>query len=110
MKTVEHIDFEEFNHINEVEKYKGSDLFMTSDQKHELADDEFYFDELIGMEVYSDKHEGEVIEVRDLPQGEMLVVGRGHKKQALIPFLKHFIKDVDKEKRIIYIHEVEGLL
>ena len=110
VKTVEHIDFEEFNHINEVEKYKGSDLFMTSDQKHELADDEFYFDELIGMEVYSDKHEGEVIEVRDLPQGEMLVVGRGHKKQALIPFLKHFIKDVDKEKRIIYIHEVEGLL
>lgn len=110
VKTVEHIDFEEFNHINEVEKYKGSGLFMTSDQKHELPDDEFYFDELIGMEVYSDKLEGVVFEVRELPQGEMLVVRREHKKQALVPFLKHFIKEVDKENRKIYIHEMEGLL
>ncbi len=110
VKTVEHIDFEEFNHINEVEKFKGSDLFMTDDQKHDLPDDEFYFDELIGMEVYSDKLEGLVVEVRELPQGEMLVVNRENKKQALIPFLKHFVKGVDKENKKIYIHEVEGLL
>lgn len=110
VKTVEHIDFKEFTHINQVEPLKGCDLFMTSDQKHSLKEDEFYFDELIGMEVYTNQSEGKVIEVRSLPQGEMLVVQRGHKKNALIPFLKHFIKHVDKQNKIIYIHEMEGLL
>lgn len=110
VKTVEHIDFNEFTHINQVEGFKGCDLFMTADQKHDLEDDEFYFDELIGMEVMTDKVEGKVVEVRSLPQGEMLVIQREHKKNALIPFLKHFIKEVDKEKRIIYINEMEGLL
>ena len=110
VKTVEHIDFEELTHINQVEKYKGSELFMTADQQHELEEDEFYFDELVGMEVHSTKFEGLVINVREVPRGEMLVVKRENKKQALIPFLKEFIKEVDKENNIIYIHEMEGLL
>lgn len=110
VKTVEYIDFEEFTHINQVEKYKGSDLYMTSDQQQELDEDEFYFEELIGMEVYTDKPEGIVKEVMSVPQGEMLVIERGHKKRALVPFLKQFVTKVDKDNRIIYIKELEGLL
>jgi 16S rRNA processing protein RimM len=110
VKTVEHIDFDELTHINQVEKYKGSSIYMDADQKHELPEDEFYFDELVGMEVFTDKSEGIVKEVMSVPRGEMLVVEREHKKRALIPFLKHFIKEVDKENKIIYINEVEGLL
>ena len=110
VKSLEYIDFEELTHINQVEKYKGSELFITSDQQLPLEEDEFYFDELVGMEVHTTTYQGIVTDVREVPRGEMLVVKRENKKQALIPFLKEFIKEVDKEKNIIYIHEMEGLL
>ncbi len=110
VKTLEYIDFDELTHINQVEKYKGSDLLMTSDQLHELETDEFYFDELIGMEVHTSTFIGFVKEVRELPRNEMLVIKREGKKQALVPFIKEFIKEVDKENNTIYIHEMEGLL
>lgn len=110
VKTLEYIDFDELTHINHVEKYKGSDLYIKQEQKHELEEDEFYFDELINMEVHTDTFIGLVTDVREVPQGEMLVVKRENKKQALIPFLKQFIKEVDKENNIIYINNMEGLL
>lgn len=109
-KTVEYINFEEFTSINEVEKYKGCDLFIKSEMIHDLNEDEFYFTELIGMEVFSDSLIGIVDDVRDYPQGEYIVVKRINGKNAVIPFTKMFIDRVDKEKRAIYIIEMEGLL
>ena len=110
VKTVEHVDFLEFKNINEVEKYKGSELFITSDMIHDLPEDEFYYKELIGMKVYTDELIGEVYDIREYPQSEYIVVKRPKQKNVVIPFMKKFIKEVDKEKGIIYINEMEGLL
>lgn len=110
VKTLEFIDFDELTHINQVEKYKGSDLYMNADQQHDLEEDEFYFEELINMEVHTDKFVGLCVDVREVPRGELLVVKTEQKKQALIPFLKEFIREVDKEKNIIYINDMEGLI
>ena len=110
VKTVELIDFEEFTNINEVEKYKGSELKMPAENKHDLEEDEFYFDELVGMEVFTDVLIGVVEGVREVPQGEILEVNTGLKKRALIPFNKHFVKTVDKEENKIFLLEWEGLI
>ncbi|AIO19656.1 Ribosome maturation factor RimM [Candidatus Izimaplasma bacterium HR1] len=110
VKTIEHIDFDEFTNINQVEKYKGSDLRINADQKHDLPEDEFYFDELVGMEVYTNELIGKVQSVREVPQGELLEVDTGHKKKALIPFNKHFIKEVNKQENRITLLEWEGLI
>jgi 16S rRNA processing protein RimM len=109
-KNLEYIDFKEYNHINEVEKYKGSTLFMSKENKHDLPSDEFYFTELIGMEVFTSELVGICTDVREVPQGELLVVKREGKKNALIPFNKQFIKDVNKLDNVILLHEWEGLL
>ena len=110
VKNLDQIKFKEFNHINEVEKYKGCELYISSDQIHDLEEDEFYFDELVNMEVYSDSLIGVCTDVREVPQGEMLVVKREGKKDLLIPFNKQFIKEVNKEENKIIIIEWEGLL
>ncbi len=110
VKTLETIIFNEFSDINEVEKYKGSDLFISSDLIHDLEEDEFYFEELIGMQVYNDKLIGECIDVREVPQGEMLVIKREGLKDALIPFNKQFVKEVHKEENKIFLINWEGLL
>ena len=110
VKTLEHIDFKEFTDINQCEKYKGSELKMNAEMAHDLPEDEFYFDELLNMEVYSEALIGICVDIREVPKGELIVVKREGKKDVLIPFNKEFIKEVDKENNKIYIHEWEGLL
>ena len=110
VKTVEHIDFKEFTNINQVEKFKGSEVRISVEYIHELEEDEFYFDELVGMEVHTDKPVGTVLGVREVPQGELLEVKTDSKKITLIPFNKHFVKSVDKDTNKIVLLEWEGLL
>lgn len=108
-KGIELLQFKEFHHINDCEKYKGSDLLISKEDIHELEEDEFYFDELVGMMVRGNTVEGTVTGVREVPRGALLEV-EVNGKQVLIPFHKEFIQDVDKESNIIYITEWEGLI
>ena len=103
------VRFEGYEDINLVEKYKGDELFITSLQQEKLDDGEYYFHELIGLDVYNEALElkGKVLEVREIPQGEMLVLNINGKNK-FIPFRKEFIKSVSSDK--IIIHEIEGLL
>lgn len=110
VKTVEHIDFKEIKDINVAEKYKGCDLLFEEVKAHELDEDEFYFRELIGMEVHTTDFIGVVHDIREYPQGEYLVIKRDGLKNAIIPFMKEFIVSVDKEAGKIVIKEMEGLL
>jgi len=111
VKTLEHIKFVEYNDINEVEKYKGSDLVIEKTLIHELDDeDEFYFTELIGMDVFNDSVLiGKCIDIRNYPQGEILVV-KTKAKEVLIPFRKEFVKEVNKETNSLHLIAWEGLL
>lgn len=114
MKTVkglEFIDFKEYTHINEVEKFKGSELFINKEDIHEIdEEDAFYYNDLIGSEVYTDGPIGIVTDIRVYPQGEYLVINTEEKKNVLVPFLKQFVKEVDTKGKIIYLSEWEGLL
>ena len=111
VKNLEYIDFEEFTNINEVEKFKGSELYIDKEEVHEIKEkDAFYYTDLIGCEVVTDTPIGIVEDVREYPQGEYLVINMGEKKNVLIPFLKRFVKEVDLEKNVVYLSEWEGLL
>ncbi len=110
VKGLEHINFKEFSNINDCEKYKGSELFISNELIHELPEDEFYIEELIGMSVYTTEFIGTVEDVREVPQGELLDIKREGKKNALIPFTKHFVKEVDKEEEKITLLIWEGLI
>ena len=103
------VTFENYNDINLVEKYKGSMIWIDKKDLEELGEDEYYFHELIGLDVYNEALElkGKVLEVREIPQGEMLVLNINGKNK-FIPFRKEFIKSVSSDK--IIIHEIEGLL
>jgi 16S rRNA processing protein RimM len=109
VKGLDYIDFVEFTDINQCEKFKGSTLNIHPSQQHELDTDEFYYDELIGMKVVGETLLGIVVAVREVPQGELLVV-KTSEKQVLIPFSKQFVLSVDKESNTITIIEWEGLI
>lgn len=70
-----------------------------------------YFHEAIGMMVI-DEHAGELGKIEtiyDLP--EQPVAAIVHKeKEVLFPFIQAFIKEIDREKGIIYTNLPEGLI
>ena len=109
-KDFDVVSFQEFDNVNQVEKYKGRDLLVHEDDREALLDDEFYFSELIDKDVYvaSDKL-GTVKEVREYPQAAMLIVITISEKRALIPFLKRYVQTVTEDK-IILVDDARELL
>lgn len=107
-KGLDYLRFEEFFHINDVERFKGCDLFVDDADRAPLEAGEFYYDDLVGMTVQAASFSGTVIAVRDMPQGAMLVVNTAT-KDILIPFHKAFVEDVDTANGIIHVIDWEGL-
>lgn len=102
------VAFEDKLDINLVEKYHSDDIYVSElDRNNELETDEYYYSDLIGMSVINQNAEdrGVVVEIRELPQADYLVVKYNDKK-VLIPFIKEFVTDV-KDK--IIVNEIEGL-
>lgn len=102
------IKFKEYNNINDVLVFK--DLIIYSNNQGELLEDEYYFQDLIDLKVYTDDDNmylGIVTEVIELPHGHLLEVWNEDKK-ILIPFEEVFIKSVLEDKIIVSL--IEGLI
>ena len=67
--------------------------------------------DLVGLRVVSEslEHLGEVVDVVQLPSGELLVIKAGG-TEHLVPFVQDFVKRVDLEEKVVTLHLVPGLL
>lgn len=111
-KEFDLVSFEGLNSINDVEKYVKCELYVEETQLDDLEEDEFYYFELIGCTVLTDKDEelGIVKNVVNYGASDILVISGTNNKEVMIPFVNDFILDVDLETRTIKINPVEGLL
>lgn len=97
------ITINELYNINDVEKYISYDIYTL--QELELDEDEYYIDDLVGLEVYNDKNVliGKVIDVISIPSNDILEVEKNGKK-VLIPFINDYIVEINDK---IIIKEME---
>ncbi|MFK5883304.1 MAG: ribosome maturation factor RimM [Candidatus Izemoplasma sp.] len=109
-KGLDVVTFVGLNDINLVEKYKGSQIYFEDLGPEVLDEDEYLYRDLLNMEVYFEDLIGTVKEIRDYPQGEIIVVRRKDDKDVLVPFRKEFVGKVDLKNRKIYVINMEGLL
>ena len=97
------IKFENYNSREELEKYIGKYLYIENDQLDELEENQFYWEELIGLEVYleNDNKIGIVSDIIETGSNDVLVI-QGN-KEYLIPYLYgESIKKISlKDKKII---------
>ncbi len=111
-KNMAIVKFKGFDHINDMELYKGKDLLITRDNAVKLGPDENFIADLIGLRVVTDEGElfGTLIDVMKTGANDVYVVKRRNGKEALLPAIRQCVLNVDLEKQMITVHIMEGLL
>ena len=103
--------FEGFDTVEEASKLVGSGLFLPLKDLPPLADDQYYFHELIGFSVHDEVHGelGEVKHLYDLHTQDLIGLDyRG--KEVLIPIKDEVVLKVDKAEKKVFCHLPNGLL
>lgn len=106
------LKFEEIDDINDVEKYKGSGLYVTRDQAVKLKKDEYFIADLIGLTVIAEeeKLEGTLKDVMETGANDVYVIELTDGRELLLPAIKECVLSVDIEKGEMKIRLLDGLL
>lgn len=106
------LKFREFNNINEIEKYKGTDLLIRREQAVKLEPNENFIVDLIGLSVVTDKGEefGTLKDVLKTGANDVYVIQGKDEKEYLFPAIRECILDVDLKEQRILVHIMDGLL
>ena len=106
------LSFKEFNNINDIEKYKGCDLYVTRENAVPLKEDEFYISDIIGAEVLLENSEklGVLSDVLKTGANDVFVVKLSDKKEVLIPVIKEFVPEMDVEHKKVTVKLMKGML
>lgn len=105
------LSFKEFKDINEVEKYKNCELYVTRDNAVPLDEDEYYIADVIGMEVFEEESRlGVLADVMQTGANDVFVIDLGDKKELLIPVIKDCVLDIDYEAKKINVKLMKGML
>lgn len=106
------IMFQEHNNINNVLKYKESNLYIDMEDRVELPEDHYFIFELIGLEVYdlNDKYIGEIVDVIQGPSNDVYLINSELNKEIMIPGVKEFVKSIDIERKLMKVDPIEGMI
>lgn len=106
------LKFRGYDNINEIEKYKSRDLLITRDQAVDLAPDEYFITDLIGLAVVSDQgvELGTLKDVLETGANDVYVVAMKDGKELMLPAIGDCILNVDLEQRRMEVHVLEGLM
>jgi 16S rRNA processing protein RimM len=105
------ISLTEFTDINSVEPIIGSELCIKRCNLPEPDDDEYYWCDLIGLQVYTndDVLLGSVVDIFETGSSDIYVVRDGA-REYLIPAIGDVIKTIDLDGGRIIVTPLDGLL
>ena len=107
------VKFKEFQTVNDVEEFKGCDLFLSRTEVEEnLDNDEYLISDLIGMDVYDEDGSciGVITAVGENLANDLLSVKDGNGKEHLVPFVKEIVPVVDLKGRKVVVNNIAGLI
>lgn len=111
-KNLAILKFEGIDNINDIEMYKGRELWIPREEAQELGEDEYYVADLIGMEVLLEngKKFGVLRDVMETGANDVYIVDRVDGEEILLPAIHDCVLDVDVEKNTMTVHLMKGLV
>ncbi len=106
------LKFKGIDNINDIEKYKGKELYVRRENAQKLGRDEYFVGDLIGIKVAEDTGRvlGILKDVMETGANDVYVVEMENHKELLIPAIRQCILNVDVEAGEMEVHLLEGLL
>lgn len=106
-KNVVIIKLKGIDDINLVEHYKGKEIEIDKSDLPELEEGEYYIDDLIGLDVYTDEGKllGKLDDIFNTGANDIYQVGK-----ILLPDIPDVIKEIDIENQKIIVHIIKGLI
>ena len=106
------LKFDGIDNINDIEKYKGKDLWIPREEAQELGEDEYFIADLQGLNVVlEDGTEfGTLRDVMETGANDVYIIDSNEHGEVLLPAIKECILDVDLEKNTMTVHLMKGLL
>ena len=107
------VKFKEFKTVNDVEEYKGKNIFSRYEKAQSaLKEGEYLFSDLEGSKVYNqyDDYIGVVERIGETPGSSILAIRTQKGKLVLVPFVNELVPEVDVENKKILINQIEGLI
>ncbi|MBC1357412.1 ribosome maturation factor RimM [Listeria booriae] len=110
-KNFDLLTFEGIVGINNVERMKEGMLKVPESQLGDLEENEFYFHEIIGCEVYTEEGEllGTISEILTPGANDVWVVQQKGEKDKLVPYIADVVTSVNIADKKITISVMEGL-
>jgi len=97
--------------IEDARKLRGKTVEIHRNQVHPLPEGQYYYFQLIGLEVWTTQGEllGSITEIITTGSNDNYVV-RGAKGEILIPAIEDVVKSIDLDKGCLVIEPIAGLL
>ena len=111
-KNFDLLTFEGYYNVGQVVQFKGGTLKVSEDERGDLKEDEYYYQDIIGCHVFTEDEEalGVIKEVLSTGANDVWVVSKEGKRDVLIPYIESVVKVVDIKAKKVVIHVLEGLL
>ena len=110
VKNFDIIKFKGMYNINDIEKFRDFTLKVREEDLTDLEDGEFYYHEIIGLEVYEDDVLlGRIKEILQPGANDVWVVKRKGKRDLLLPYIPPVVLGIDIEKGRVDVEIPEGL-
>ena len=106
------LKFDGVDNINDIEKYKGCDLWIPREEGQPLGENEYYVADLLGMDVVLEDgaHFGVLRNVMETGANDVYIIETEAHGEVLVPAIHDCILDVDVEQKTMKIHLLPGLI
>ena len=106
------LKFKGIDNINDVEKYRKSELFVSRKNAVRLSRDEYFIADLMGLCIKDEDGTdiGVLREVMETGANDVYIIDLKDGREILLPAIKQCVLEVDVEAGFMRIHILEGLL
>lgn len=111
-KNLAILKFDGIDNINDIEKYKGHELWIPREEGLPLEEGEYYIADLIDMEVFLEDGTrfGVLRDVLETGANDVYIVDTPDHGEVLLPAIDECILDVDIVENKMTVHIMKGLL
>lgn len=106
-----HVGLEDVNTMEAAKRLVGKEVFLPSAMLPPLSEKNYYFHEIYGFTVIDQHHGyiGIVESVLEMPQ-QMIMQIRFGEKEILLPLVDEFVRDIDRNTKVIHVKAPPGLI